>query len=36
MGDMTTDADRVLCVMLVICSFGPLVIAALLLWGPTP
>lgn len=30
MGDMTTDADYVLCFMLVVCFFGPLVLAGVL------
>ena len=30
MGDMTTDADIALCVMLVLCFSAPLVVAILL------
>lgn len=32
MGDMTTDADYVLCGMLIICFFGPLILAAVLMF----
>jgi membrane-bound metal-dependent hydrolase YbcI (DUF457 family) len=32
MGDLITDADYVLVFMLCLCFFGPLVIAAILLW----
>ncbi len=31
MGDLTTDADIVLCVMLVVCFFTPIAIAFALL-----